>query len=307
MDEMMSSIEQFSSPEKGGNSKVRAKRRGNTWKEGGRSDEEFEFSVAARGQDMAAAQKEKATKEKVDAPLTAKRTLTEHLKMTGKGKEKEKAKASKEKEWVSFGRRPIRAPSFGRGIVVPSPVDEQTVQEMEDAYVDLSGGRVISPGTVDAKKAENAAQLLLRLEEEESTQDLMQERGSVDWNLPERQHPPAQVSDLVEDAVEVRSPGSCLTMVARVINHTCTPIRIHHMSRTRHRPLRKPGCRMLSKKRMRRQTDNPHQPASLQEQSQRPLLICAKHHQDRNYSPQPLLPVRTHQSIDNLLTRRFVP
>jgi len=214
LEDLMSSIEQFSSPEKG---QARPKVRVEKKKISNVNDGD---DIRTRGQELAEVAKleRQRLREEEKGP---KKTLSDLLngKDKAKGNEIGPFIAGQENfvEWDTLDPGHPGDDGGGR--------DSKIVQEMEDAYVDLNGGGDATEAidSLSFSQEENNARLILRQEEEESTQDLLRdaERGldmdmdlmaGVDGNpLPEVEPESLEIdTPLLETApvVEVRSVRS---------------------------------------------------------------------------------------------------
>jgi hypothetical protein len=169
---LMSSIESFSSPFEGS-------RRRNPWSplvQAASSmvrhgEEEDNGAIRRRGQELA----EQAMAKKSHQMWQGRKckTLTSLLAFTNRA----------DAPTVKSGRKDIE-PDEGAGRSgaqrgQDSQQEEEMAREMEDAYVDLSGGDPATAGTQDATQDATGSPVVrrtpVRMEEEESTQDLVRE------------------------------------------------------------------------------------------------------------------------------------
>jgi hypothetical protein len=178
LDAPMSSIEEFDSPEKERRKvptrttlvlkgKGRERSKSTTSTVGGResASEIWDSQVVQRGQAIAEAAKKN---NGFDVPSKPKRTVEEIQEAAAASKSRQAsiAEADEDDDMEDLSTVPV-PPASGPPAVIDD--DSLTLQEMEAAYVDLSGGSGEPP--VDPVQ--------LRQEEEESTQDLMLELNQV--------------------------------------------------------------------------------------------------------------------------------
>lgn len=211
-DAPMSSIEEFSSPEKSENNAAKMKVRSGRKKASSPASDVTTAAIRTRGQELADAAEQQKLKEKRDArgPTVV---LTDLLK---KSKEKMKAKGKKR----DHGNWTIE----GRPILEHRKKDELMARQMEEAYVNYPDEDTEHELAHAASLADDDPRILLRQEEEENTQDLQNDGMEMDPDANNNELEPdsIEVADVTRaeanDSIEVRSIDFCSKTIIELIS-----------------------------------------------------------------------------------------